>query len=295
MTHSGTQSRTRLSLYADGACSGNPGPGGFAWEIYKDTPKPSCEPIISGGLNHLHTTNNVMELLAAQGALSCLLELAVSDCDVAMCLDSEYVLKGLFQWSLAWEKRGWRKSSGYEVANKEIWIALVELKRSLEKRGVKLISSWVRGHDGDIGNERVDKRAVELRDLAKKGISVVKPEQVAAPSDPPLAQTIDFVAGDIAQHRKGGIYVVMRILNLTCDSWADGAMTTLSLPLEEGGTFDIQVMVQTSTPVAAGEVLDWALYMPLKGDLRAFLRPAAEFGDGRFDKIVDQSSAHKNM
>ena len=112
MTHSATQTRTRLFLYADGACSGNPGPGGFAWEIYKDTPKATCEPIISGGMNDLHTTNNVMELMAAKNALSCLLELAVSDCDVAMCLDSKYVLQGLFEWSPSWEKRGWRKASG---------------------------------------------------------------------------------------------------------------------------------------------------------------------------------------
>jgi ribonuclease HI len=146
--------RTRVDLYCDGACLGNPGPGGWGYLLRVPTTAGPKEKEASGG--EPGTTNNRMELLAAINGL-----LALSrPCDVDLHSDSQYVVKGITSWLEGWKKKGWRKADGQAVINVDLWQALdAELKRH------RVTAHWVRGHNGHPENERVDQLA---SDAAKK-------------------------------------------------------------------------------------------------------------------------------
>ena len=136
-----------VKLYTDGACSGNPGPGGFcAILVYRGTEK--C---ISGG--EKETTNNRMELLAVIRGLAALKE----PCEVEVISDSKYVVDAIEKgWLENWQKSGWRKSDKKPVLNVELWKELVPL---LAKHNV--LFTWIRGHAGHPYNERCDAIAVQ--------------------------------------------------------------------------------------------------------------------------------------
>jgi ribonuclease HI len=152
-------------ICADGACSGNPGPGGYAWEMWDGAVALGNE--LSGGAgSRPHTTNNVMELRAAQDALQSIVFSNLEVGEVKLRFDSQYVLKGIFEWMSGWKNRGWKTGAGKPVANREIWESIDEAVTELRSRGFVLVSDWVKGHDGDMGNERVDTKAVEMRDNA---------------------------------------------------------------------------------------------------------------------------------
>lgn len=276
-------------LYGDGACSGNPGPGGYAWDIYNAEPtQHEGQGLITGGEGGaLHTTNNIMELSAAIAGLAHLLENGHANARVLMRFDSRYVLDGLFSWSKGWIKRGWRTASGDPVKNRELWEELLAQKAEFEAAGGELVSSWVKGHngaDGDVGNVRVDERAVAMSKTVTG--SSVSPASAPAPKD------IFFAPGDRAQHRKGGRYTVVRIFEYVNPGWSDEEMVGLSFMADgmllnhahPDAILQARAMVQMSTPVPAGARTDWVLYMPLEGALRCFLRPLSEFSDGRFTK-----------
>lgn len=145
-----------VELFTDGACSGNPGPGG--WGFLLRHPKTGKSIERSGG--DRMTTNNRMELAAVIEGLSVLTRPSV----VELYSDSQYVLNGLKQWMAGWKKKGWKTASKQPVKNVDLWKRLDELKDGHDIR-----FHWVRGHAGHPENERVDDLAVEARDRAATG------------------------------------------------------------------------------------------------------------------------------
>ena len=146
---------TRVSIYTDGACSGNPGPGG--WAAILSSSGHSRE--ISGG--EAHTTNNRMELMAVIKGL----QLLTRPCEVEVYSDSAYVVNAFNQhWIEGWQKKGWVNSAKTPVANKELWLALIAL---CETHHVTFIK--VKGHADNEFNNRCDELAVlESRRFAKE-------------------------------------------------------------------------------------------------------------------------------
>ena len=140
-----------LVIYTDGACSGNPGPGGWG-ALMKFGPK---EKEIFGG--ELDTTNNRMELMAAIKALQAVKK--DYDGTITLWTDSTYVLKGITEWIHGWKKRGWKKSDKKPVLNADLW---KELDTANAAHTVEW--KWVKGHAGVDGNERADA-------LARRGIT----------------------------------------------------------------------------------------------------------------------------
>jgi ribonuclease HI len=138
-------------LYTDGACSGNPGPGGWGTVAYYDDG--SCHEL--GGRDRA-TTNNRMEMQAAISAL----EFFAGTNQTQQCVlytDSEYLIKGITQWMKGWKKKGWKTAAGKDVLNKDLWEILDVLDRQVQAQ-TKVPVSWqhVRGHSGNVGNERCD-------------------------------------------------------------------------------------------------------------------------------------------
>lgn len=139
-------SANRVTIYTDGACSGNPGPGGWGvLLIYGDTRKE-----LSGG--ERLTTNNRMELMAAIVAL----ETLKRPCAVDLWTDSQYVRQGITSWLHGWKRNGWRTSDKKPVKNADLWQRLDEAR---QRHNVSF--HWVKGHAGHDENERVDELARE--------------------------------------------------------------------------------------------------------------------------------------
>jgi ribonuclease HI len=138
----------RVRVYTDGACSGNPGPGGWAWAV-----APDGEPSGSGG--EPQTTNQRMELMAVLEALRSL-GVGSEAGPIEVVSDSTYVVKCFHdRWWANWQRNGWRNSKKEPVANRDIWEPLVELVQSGD-----VSFRWVKGHSGDRMNDRVDALAV---------------------------------------------------------------------------------------------------------------------------------------
>jgi len=148
--------RPTVHLFTDGACSGNPGPGGWAYILRH--PASGAEREDAGG--EKRTTNNRMELLAVINGLRAL----SSPSRVEVYSDSQYVLNGLNEWMDNWKKRGWKTASKQPVKNQDLWEALDELRATHD-----LSYHWIRGHSEHPENERCDKMAVAARDRAAKG------------------------------------------------------------------------------------------------------------------------------
>ena len=151
-----SQARKQVHIHTDGACLGNPGPGGWAallrWR--------GIERELAGG--EADTTNNRMELMAAIAALEGLKE----PCDAILHTDSQYVRKGITEWMPNWVRRGWKTAGGDPVKNRDLWERLQAAATAhvVEWR-------WVKGHSGDPDNERVDElarnEAVKIREQAR--------------------------------------------------------------------------------------------------------------------------------
>ena len=152
---------TDVTIYTDGACKGNPGPGGWGVLLRSG----SVQKELFGG--ELGTTNNRMEMMAVIQALGALKR----PCRVTLYLDSEYVRKGITEWIHGWKAKGWRTSTKQPVKNAELWQQLDAL---VSQRGHVIEWRWVKGHAGDPGNERADA-------LANAGV------EVALGRRPPLA------------------------------------------------------------------------------------------------------------
>ncbi len=136
-----------VEIFTDGACSGNPGPGGWGVVLRYGTK----EKELSGG--ERNTTNNRMELTAAIMGLSALKE----PCKVRLVTDSKYVADGITKgWAASWKKNGWRKADKKPALNPDLWERLLDLISYHE-----VIIDWVKGHAGHPENERCDRLAVE--------------------------------------------------------------------------------------------------------------------------------------
>ncbi|MBE9524062.1 MAG: ribonuclease HI [Chloroflexi bacterium] len=133
-----------VNIYTDGACSGNPGPGGWAALLRFGL----REKELSGGV--LSTTNNRMEMTAALEALKSL----KTPCKIDFFTDSEYLRNGITKWMVNWKRRGWKTSAKKPVKNQDLWKAL---DRAIHPH--QITWHWVRGHTGHRENERVDKLA----------------------------------------------------------------------------------------------------------------------------------------
>jgi ribonuclease HI len=134
-------SNKHVEIFSDGACSGNPGPGGWGTLLrYNGTEKE-----LSGF--ELETTNNRMELLGAIAGLESL----TRPCKVTLTTDSQYVKKGITEWIQNWLKKGWKNSQKKAVANRDLWERLLQLTEMHEVEW-----HWVRGHAGHAENERCD-------------------------------------------------------------------------------------------------------------------------------------------
>jgi ribonuclease HI len=138
-------------IYTDGACRGNPGPGGWGVVLrYKGISKE-----LYGG--EAQTTNNRMELMAAIQAL----ETLNKACKILLNTDSQYVLKGITEWMPDWKKRGWKTAARKPVKNEDLWR---RLDAAIARHDIEW--QWVKGHSGEAGNELADK-------LANLGIDTV--------------------------------------------------------------------------------------------------------------------------
>jgi len=135
---------SEVKIYTDGACRGNPGPGGWGALLLSN----GKERELCGG--ELATTNNRMELTAAIRGLSAL----TRRCNVIVYTDSEYVRRGIDEWLAGWKARGWKTAAKKPLKNKDLWVELDELasKHAISWR-------WVKGHAGNPGNERADQLA----------------------------------------------------------------------------------------------------------------------------------------
>jgi ribonuclease HI len=144
----------QVEINTDGACLGNPGPGGWGALLrYNKT-----ERELAGG--EPDTTNNRMELMAAIMALEAL----SGPCEVTLHTDSQYVQKGIGEWLPNWIRRGWKTAGGDPVKNKDLWERLLAATQ-----GHKIHWRWVRGHSGHVDNERVDQLARQAaEDIRRK-------------------------------------------------------------------------------------------------------------------------------
>lgn len=141
-----------VEIWTDGACKGNPGPGGWGALLRFGT----HERELFGGAPA--TTNNQMELTAVIEALRAL----TRPCAVTLHVDSQYVMNGITRWLAGWKRNGWRTADKKPVKNKELWM---DLDAQVSRHTVRWV--WVRGHAGDPGNERADA-------LANRGVAAVR-------------------------------------------------------------------------------------------------------------------------
>jgi len=141
---SATENAARVRIYTDGACKGNPGPGGWGALLQFD----GREKELCGG--EPGTTNNRMELTAVIRALEALNR----RCDIDLYTDSQYVQKGISEWVASWKRRGWKTADKKPVKNVDLWLELDSLAGGHDIRW-----HWVRGHAGHAENERADQLA----------------------------------------------------------------------------------------------------------------------------------------
>jgi ribonuclease HI len=134
----------KVVIYTDGACKGNPGPGGWGAVLRAAD---GAEKELCGG--EAQTTNNRMEMMAVIEALAALKR----PCHVVLHVDSQYVLKGMTEWLQGWKAKGWRTAAKQPVKNVDLWRRLDALVHQSEHR---IEWQWVKGHAGDPGNERAD-------------------------------------------------------------------------------------------------------------------------------------------
>jgi ribonuclease HI len=149
------ESETIVEIWTDGGCKPNPGPGGWGAILrFKGT-----ERELSGG--EADTTNNRMELTAAAEALTAL----TRPCKVRLHTDSEYLKNGITRWHTGWVRKNWRNAAGEPVKNMDLWRRILDAAKPHEIEWI-----WVRGHSGDVMNERADVLATQARERLERGV-----------------------------------------------------------------------------------------------------------------------------
>jgi ribonuclease HI len=139
-----------LTIYTDGGCSGNPGPGGWAFIILQDTFQGAKVLVEQSGAEKM-TTNNRMELMAAIVSLETLKTLRDTPRKLTLYTDSQYLQKGMTEWLKGWKAKGWRTSDKQPVKNQDLWQRLDSLSGDFS-----ITWAWVKGHAGNTYNERCD-------------------------------------------------------------------------------------------------------------------------------------------
>lgn len=151
----------KIIIYGDGACSGNPGPGGYGAIVI--TPDNTVHELAK---HYPQTTNNRMEILAISESLKLLLKSdhLLTASHIEIYTDSVYLIRGVTQWMFGWKKRGWKTAANLEVANQDLWIEIDKIlyQIKLKNSALKLEWNFVKGHAGDPGNERCDQLAVAM-------------------------------------------------------------------------------------------------------------------------------------
>lgn len=215
-------------IYTDGACSGNPGPGGWGTLIeFADGQRHE----LGGG--DAKTTNNRMEMQAAIAALEFLSSASINSGAIILHTDSEYLKNGITKWIKGWKRKGWKTSSGKPVLNKDLWQQLDQLSHTLTAEQIDIDWRYVRGHTGNPGNERCDEIArayahsqpISLKQYqgdatspksasARPSVSTTDPESVTSDTsnqiffteeDPSSAPTLTF---DENNQEKSGVMAV---------------------------------------------------------------------------------------
>ena len=149
-----TRVRKKVNIYTDGACSGNPGPGGWACVLKFGEHRKEMNGFMA------NTTNNRMEMLAAISALGAL----KFPCDVTLYSDSAYLVNAFAEhWIDGWQRNGWKTAGKDPVKNRDLWERLLELTKTHH-----VTFHWVKGHDGHPENERCDKLATSAADALRK-------------------------------------------------------------------------------------------------------------------------------
>lgn len=142
---------TITAIYTDGACSGNPGPGGWGTVLYFEDGA-----VHEMGGRAAQTTNNRMEMQAAIAGLQ-LFVASEQETPVELLTDSEYVKKGITEWITGWKRRGWKNSAKKPVLNRDLWQELDKVNQAAaQQTGTPVKWTYVRGHAGNTGNERCD-------------------------------------------------------------------------------------------------------------------------------------------
>ena len=154
MIETGKRPMKKVDVFTDGACKGNPGPGGWG-ALLRMGPH---EKELSG--SETETTNNRMEMTAVIRALSALTE----PCEVSLYSDSTYVIDGITKWVHGWQKRGWKTAAKKPVLNEDLWREMIDV---VARHDVSW--NWVKGHSGHPENERVDQLASERAEQAGRG------------------------------------------------------------------------------------------------------------------------------
>ncbi|RGP39996.1 Ribonuclease H [Altererythrobacter insulae] len=154
MIETGKRPMKKVDVFTDGACKGNPGPGGWG-ALLRMGPH---EKELSGG--EAETTNNRMEMTAVIRALAALTE----PCEVSLYSDSTYVIDGITKWVHGWQKRGWKTAAKKPVLNEDLWRQMIDV---VARHDVSW--NWVKGHSGHPENERVDQLASERAEQAGRG------------------------------------------------------------------------------------------------------------------------------
>ena len=148
---------TNITIYCDGACSGNPGPGGWGSIVI------AGDLVVELGGGARATTNNRMEMTAALEALNyCSKNYSKGDISaIQVFTDSVYIIRGITQWIFGWKKRGWKNAANEEVSNQDIWVELDKIVFAIKtKLDCEIKWNFVKGHSGVLGNERCDVIAV---------------------------------------------------------------------------------------------------------------------------------------
>jgi ribonuclease HI len=151
---------TALTIYTDGGCSGNPGPGGWAYVLVPENSRGSTILAEQYG-GEKKTTNNRMELRAVIESLKAVKILDNVQGKVVLYTDSQYVQKGITDWIRKWKQNAWQTSDKKPVKNKDLWMELDTLIGELKHQGTELGWKWIRGHAGNEYNERCDRMTQE--------------------------------------------------------------------------------------------------------------------------------------
>ncbi|MEL6603719.1 MAG: ribonuclease HI [Cyanobacteria bacterium J06614_10] len=189
---------TITNIYTDGACSGNPGPGGWGTRIEFDDGQ-----VHELGGRDTDTTNNRMEMQAAIAALEFVKTSEAADIDgdpICLHTDSEYLKNGITKWIKGWKRKGWKTSAGKPVLNKDLWQQLDSLTQSLQADQLKVDWRYVRGHAGNPGNERCDEIA--------RAYSHAQPISLNQRTD--KTKTTDKINGIDASHREKSLETTER-------------------------------------------------------------------------------------